>query len=45
MIFLVGGVLRAETANACPSTETKITHSDYVVEEIPGTWPKNLSTL
>ena len=44
MIFLVGEIVVSldnigkETANACLSTETKITCSHVFVDEIPGTW-------
>ena len=44
MMFLVGEIvvsldnLGAETACACPSTETKITCSHVFVDEILGTW-------
>ena len=44
IIFLGGDIvvsrdnLGAETASACPSTETKITCSYMLVDEILGTW-------
>ena len=44
MMFLVGEIvvsldnLGAETASACPSTETKITCSHVFVDEILGAW-------
>ena len=44
MTFLVGEIvvsldnLGAETACACPSTETKITCSHVFVDEMLGTW-------
>ena len=44
MMFLLGEIvislvdLGAETANVCPSTETKITCSHVFVDEMLGTW-------